>query len=521
MKFYGIKRKRNIEKIVFRAIKLKKFISQYTVLNNEKRMRRKFNYKNAFTERNPLRDKSLAIAEGKYLTPFCMVTSDLVLRENIPQMKAGLKKLLKKQYSHKFLGGYTSIEKILKSIENMDNILNSWHESINLGRFDFETVGRLRNKVAYFDVHIKNINSSYLSLEFYIYYTEDYIKEQIEIIDNDYSDTPYISTGFVNNHKRSGGKKAYSVVHYNKAYLKSDLLYENIAIVKWEFYNKIQKYFKTILHQKNVNPPSINMFKTNIDYRETNNSNFWYSIGVAEFRGQFIDEARKIFFMTELSGRYSRNTRTDLMYIVNDQILKKQDGYYSVDFQIVTEFTETLGTNIFIFALLDALNELVSKELISYKLKLNRIKFKKRKLSTLLKHRYYFEKDTDYYRRYVKDDIWENAQDNISRIFNYKTFKRSFDYRILTESTLISKNKIIKQIDDTSADFNDKVTIIQHLTAYKGENRNKRINYLMLAISTATLTFIVFPSSSKFLSEYLIKVWNFIKAFLTSISSII
>ncbi len=519
MRYYGVKRKRNIEKIKHKFVKLKCFVLQYITFKKARREDRKRAYVRNFVEPHQFSDEDSSIPDGKYYVPVCIITSDLILRENIPQLKSGLIKLLKRHYSHKFFGGQQSIDEILKNIENMDDTLTSWYDWIDIGRFDFEEDKIIKQQISYFDVYIKNINSSYLSVEFHLYVTDNCIKEQAHIIDNNYVKTEgYIIPGFTHNHKISGGKRTYGVSYYNNAHLKSDLIYEKITVLKWRFYNKIQKYFLTTLHQKAINPPSINIYKTNIHYTDKNTREFWDSVGVFSFQGQFIDESRKLFFKTNLSARYENNTRTDLIYIVNDRTMEETLGYYSIDFEIVSELKD-LSTSIFKFVLLDALNEIAAKELITYKLELNKIKLEKNRLNKLLKLRYLYEKDMDYYRRYVCDDIWEKAQNNISNIFGDIKLKHSYDYRFLLELPIAAKNKIIEQINTLSQEFNEKTSILQHLAAYKNENRNKRINYIMLALTGATFIFIIYPDLAKDMGEFILdvggsilKVWEFFKS---------
>lgn len=519
MRYYGIERNKYIELIIYNIVKFKEFCCQYTTFDEEKKENRKAFYKGNFAEPYHLnRGQSLEVPEGKYYTPICIITSDLILRENIPQLKFGLIKLLKKQFSHKFFGGHKSIDEILKCIENMDDTLTSWYDWIDVGRFDFERGGTLKQDISYFDVYVKNINSSYLSIEFHLYLSENFQREQAQIINNNYVNTKgYIKPSFQRSGKISGGKRTYVVCHYNNAHLKSDLIYENISKLKWRFYNNIQKYFKTVLHKKGVNPPGVNVYKTNISYTDDTARHFWDSVGIYSYQGQFIDESRKLFFETNLSGRYGHNIRTDMIYVVNEITMELEPGFYSIDFQIINEFEENLSANIFKFALLEALNKVIASDLISYKLKLNKIKLKKNRLNKLLKLRYLYEKDIDFYRRYVCDDIWDKAQNEIAKVFDMKKLKRSFDYRVLTESSVASKNKIDEQIIALSNEFNEKTSILQHLEAYKNENRNRKINILMLVLSIATIIFIIFPELSKDVATFLLNIWNSIYNFFTLI----
>ena len=483
--------------------------------NKQKREQRKSRYNRVFGEYPKMINKDLSIPEGKYYTPVCILTSDLVMRENIPELQTGLIKLLKRQYSHKFIGGQHSIDEILEDIENMDDTLVSCYNSIDVGRFDFERDNSMNEAISYFDVYIKNINSSYLSLEFHLYLADSFKKMQTGLINSNYvDDKGYIELGFMHNSKTSGGKRTFSVIHYNNADLKSDLICENITILKYRFYDKIQKYFPTLLHQKNSVPPSINIYKTNILYTESTASDFWSSVGISSFRGQFIDKSRKLFFETGYSGSYKHSHRTDLVYIVNEETIKKEGGFYSIDFQVVNELAENFSTNVFKFALLDALNDLIAKECVKYKLKLNKIKLKKNRLSKLLKLRYHFEKDIDFYRRYVSDDIWEKAKMEIASVFEGKHLKRSYDYRILTESPIVSKDKILEQIGVLCVEFDDKTKILQHLAVYKNESKSRRTNFIMLLLSIVTVLFIVFPELSKDAADFLLNVWSSIRTYL-------
>ena len=545
MKYYGILRKRNIENLLYLITRIKLCCSIYITFNKKSREHRKFWYKKLFNEHHKFKDKDSSIPEGKYYIPICIITSDLVMREDIPVLQAGLNKLLKKQYSHKFSGAYQSVDEILGHIENMDDTLTLWYDQIGVGRFDFESNNSLNTAISYFDVYIKNINSSYLSIEFHLYLSDGFKKMQTELINNNYSDDKgHIQSGFTNNSKKSGGKRAYTVAHYNDAHLKSDLICENFTMLKWRFYDSMQKYFPTLLHQKGSIPPSINIYKTNISSTDSTAGNFWSSVGILSFQGQFIDESKKLFFKINNSGRYEHNYRTDLIYIVNEETMKREGGYYSIDSEIAYEFAETFDTSVFKFALLSALNDLIANEIVRYKTKgrlkyyfryffgergsavvprksfsgsyistipkLNKVKLQKNRLNKLLKLRYHYTKDIDFYRRFISDDIWIKAEESIVNIFEGKHLRHSYDYRILTESPIAAKNKILEQMNVMCAEFNDKTEILQHLSAYKNEGKNRRINLIMLLLSIATVVFIIFPDLSKNVAGKLQYVWSFL-----------
>lgn len=515
MRFYGIKFKKRKEKFKFYVAKFKLFTLQFLALSKDKREQKRYWYNELFVDEFKLRKKNYSIPTGKYYIPICVVTSDLILRENISDLQSGLIKLIKHQYSHKFIGGTQSIDEIIFNIENMDNTLNSWYNSVRAGRFDFENNRHLKRLISYFDVFIKNVNSSYLLLEFCIYPSKEFVRLLRNIIDNNFEDKHgYISYSFIQKGKISGGKQIPSICYYNDSGLKSDLIFENINILKWEFYNKIQTYFSTLLHTKELAPPSIEIYKTDISYSNKSASDFWDSVGITSFKGQSIDKNKKLFFETNHSERYNRHDYTDLLYIVNEETIEKKSGYYSFDFQIVTEFTENFSTAILKFETLYALNGLAARICIEYRQKLNKIKLKKNRFSKLLKLRYHYEKAIDFYKRYINDDIWKESESKIANVFNNKYNFHSYDYRIITESSVISQKKIQKQITALEKEFDNKTAILQHLSDYKNERKNRKINIVMLVLSIITVIFIVFPELAKDVANWLIGLWNILKNFL-------
>lgn len=143
MKNYGIDRKIIKEKTLYNIVKVQYFLLQYCAFSKEMRYYYRDTYKDFFTTPTSPFGKNYAVPEGKHCIPVCIITSDLILRENLPQLKKGLVKLLKKHHSHKYLGGFRSIDEVLTSVENMDDTLTWHYSSIDAGRFDFDALPSL------------------------------------------------------------------------------------------------------------------------------------------------------------------------------------------------------------------------------------------------------------------------------------------------------------------------------------------------------------------------------------------
>lgn len=518
MKNYGIERKKFKENALYRIAQLEYFFLQYCAHSEGMRDYYKHTYKEHFTT-HPFRiRKNYSVPEGKHCNPVCLITSDLILRENLPLLKKGLVKLLKKHHSHKFLGGFKSIGEILTSVENMDDTLTWHYSSIDAGRFDFDTLPSLEPYISYFDLHIRKINDSYLSVETHIYFTEQYANELQQIIDSDITEQKtYINFAFRRNKKQSGGRKTLALCHYNEASQKSDILHENMVSLKWRFYCALQKFFPSVLHELNVPPPGILFYQTNIDYSDSSANYFWRSLGIPILEGQFIDEGNKLFFKTDLSGRYPKHTYSNMIFVYHDEKMSLESGFHDLNFQIIDGFYWDYSRDIFKFQFLDILNSQYSKALIHYKHRLNKIKLKKSRIHSLLKLHYSFERDMDMYVRFSSDDIWERAVKNVAKLFNNKTMIRGFDYTDFTSIPLESMKRIKDQQAILTKDFESKESILQHLENYKHESRNGLINYIMFFIALLTLLFLIFPEWSASIASWLINIWTWINSLITEI----
>ncbi|MBQ3211774.1 MAG: hypothetical protein IJB09_09800 [Oscillospiraceae bacterium] len=513
MKDYGVERKKFIENTLYRVAQLEYFFLQYCARSRRMREHYKGTYKDYFITKLPCIRENYSIPNGKHCNPVCLITSDLILRENLPLLKRGLVKLLKKHHSHKFLGGFRSIDEVLTSVENMDDTLTWHYTSIDAGRFDFDLLPSLQPYISYFDLHIRKINDSYLSVETHIYFTKQYANNLQQIIDSNITEQKtYINFAFRRNNKQSGGRKTFALCHYNEANQKSDVIHENMVSLKWKFYCALQRFFPTVLHELNLAPPGILFYQTNIDYSDSSATQFWRSLGVPALEWQAIDESKKIFFKTDLSARFSKHTHSDMIFIFHDEKTSLEAGFHDLAFQIIHWFYWDYSRDFFKFQFLDILNNYFSKELIHYKHKLNRIKLRKRRIHSLLKLHYKFERDMDMYVRFSSDDIWERTVGNVAKLFNNQTVSRGYDYTYFTDIPLDSMKRIQAQQAILAKDFDSKEAVLQHLQNYKNESRNRLINYIMFFIAVLTLVLLIFPEWSAPIATWLTNIWAWINS---------
>lgn len=131
----------------------------------------------------------------------------------------------------------------------------------------------------------------------------------------------------------------------------------------------------------------------------------------------------------------------------------------------------------------------------------------------ILKLRYLYERDIDFYRRYIHDNIWERPQEKISRIFCNHKGLCAYGYKSLTEAPIVAKEKIVEQIGIISGEIDSKTAVLQHLSAYKSEARNRKINLTMLLFTATTLLFVIFPKWSENVAKFLSYIWFLVKYF--------
>ena len=128
----------------------------------------------------------------------------------------------------------------------------------------------------------------------------------------------------------------------------------------------------------------------------------------------------------------------------------------------------------------------------------------------MLKLRYYFERDIDAYRRYVCDDIWEHAEDQIAKMFSNKKTKLRKDFEYITKYPRAVMERVESHIERLSKEFDEKVNLLQHLDSYKQERKSQWINYIMLVIAAVTLWLVIYPDHGVTISTYLDSVIGYI-----------
>lgn len=223
MKYYGLKMKKRHDDLTYWYAKTRARVKSY--FPSKHRDHYKTNYQNIFENDYSFHKFNNGVPEGHWLKLEQIVTSDLVYREDIGKLQKGIRNLLKQHRSgDRFIGlPVDGLDEICKRIDRMDAVLLSGYDSCKCGIFDFRGES-LESSIDYFTLQVKNINSSYLSVEFRVFLTKAKMDELQTIINKDYHDHRGYAHKTLSSRKNGGAYSSYTVVHYNDEFLKADYI---------------------------------------------------------------------------------------------------------------------------------------------------------------------------------------------------------------------------------------------------------------------------------------------------------
>ncbi|MDO5548135.1 MAG: hypothetical protein Q4F79_06570 [Eubacteriales bacterium] len=416
MRYYGIKRRIQKEKILYFYVRRLMWLQWYLSIETNREKKKARFYQTFSVHTDFLKKESNAISENRCLKLNSIITADLVAREDIDKLKRGLKKLLKHYRGSKFLGGpIGGLEEFCSKIENMDSAGVSWFNNVNCGVFDFSGLD-LESDIEYFTVKIRNINASFLAVESEIHLSESAQQSLQRLIVSDYRDDEgYVHSSLMAPKGRRGAIDIYGTHFFNDENLKADKLFENIGCLLWKFHNKFAHYLPLVLHGHGICPSRIECYFTDIDYHEKCDR-FWNSVGIQDYQGQFINRRHKIFFRDALSGRYELDGTYGRLLCITNNKLPSPYKYVSTEmeaYEIMQEYSVTF----FRLMLLSLLSKDAGGIIIEAKKKLDKIKLERNNYNKLLKLRYKFSKDIDLYQRYFSDHNWNRAKKKASDLF--------------------------------------------------------------------------------------------------------
>ena len=410
MKYYGIKDKIRKEKATYRYAKTRAKV--LSILSLKHKQFWKMNYQQSFCNQFSLRNYDNSIPKGNNFQLKHVIIADIIKKEDTKKLQSGLRRLLKEYRSGRYFGGsIEGVEEICARIEQMGTMLSTRFEQVNCGIFEFNEP-KMSEIISWFKVVIKYFNSEYLMIQFEFCFS---VQKAVELADlmkcNYFENNGYAHTSLTAKHNQTGAFKNHVVSYYNNDALKSDKIYEFISYIEWQFNDKLKAFFPFVLHNKGIMPPRIEVYKTDISYRQ-NYKHFWQSIGIAPYNGQFLDENQKVFFICEYSFRYKECLPDNrVVYIFKDC----KDGYYGCfsTESMLRDHLKYVDTNLLKLLIFKIMSKEAEKVIGKYNHKLDEIKLRKCNLKKLIKKQYQFIRDYDFYNRLIINTDWKTILDRL------------------------------------------------------------------------------------------------------------
>ncbi|SLK07560.1 MULTISPECIES: hypothetical protein [unclassified Paenibacillus] len=371
-------------------------------------------------------------------------------------------------------------------------------------------ITKLSSHIDYFDLKLINLSISYIAVEIHIYLAEDRKKRIVDIINEDYHEKRgVVSEHYSHNSKVNGAKKSISVSRYNNSILKNEMLSNLIIESKWYLYNELSKHFPFVLHKHGIVPPSLNLYKTNLNNTGDEDRGFWDSVGGSWYGGQALSSSETIFFESNSNAKNSGIQRNDILLVINEDDHPKSEGYYSFDYQVTLEILEKTS-ELFKLIIVKTLNGYFTSLGSAYRNKVNRIKMKKRFYRKLLKVRFEFEKDFILFRRINNEIDWEDEKNNAFKVFpSDDAAETRKNYRVINEFPLTVQEKVEKVRVDIENMLEQKITVTGYINDYINSYKNFRLNFVMLMIAGATFIFVLYPELAKKLASQINRIFSF------------
>ena len=451
-----------------------------------------------------------------FYKPTNIIISELLSKEDLPKIRLGLYKLIKKHTSHKFI-----IHNLLE--RDIDNLIFSLDERITSGRafykagiYDFACIKKLDKYIDYFEIIFRNFSSSYVVIEMHISLSQDLQHEMEKRIRNNYQ-KPYkqVTKTWINSRKKCGSKIGYSVSSGpGNETVKSRLVYEQIQNIKIDFLNYMNNYFPFVFFRNNYAVLGINVFETNIDFRKKQPYNFLTSVGIDLTAGFLISEYQKLFNFTSTLLNDERDS-SDMIMVYNPIKVKDYSGYGNAHNYILDNFKYILN-DIYRILILKNTALYYINCCVKYRNIINRMKIHQNRYSQLLKLKYKFETDFYLYKKFQQEISVAREIEYVTKILDNNTFSKHscyYGYYPYKSFTSFPQN-LLKQIDcnkqQLEKDLDDKINISYNLKNYVNEKRTHFITYLQTVFIVATFILLIFPDKIPVVATCFRTIWAYL-----------
>lgn len=449
-------------------------------------------YTDIFSEKPRLSNiDETKIPKGETYKPVSMFIYDIVEKQNIDKILASIDTLYRKFYKTGFLssnGNRNSTRRYLKDLQK--SIYNENESSIKIGRFDGNPN---KTGVKYFDMEIVNLSTSFILVEFSIFFSEE-TKINLESFASDsYKGKLYSRKQYFN-----GGRIRYFVGIGSAIFLKERDWYEKIAKIKWSFLNFLNRQVKIPLElfARGIASPSIIMTNTTLlkydkKYISENRKMKSFMMSVSMNERPRLSEYESLNLGLFNSTEESYHT---LQFYYNERGTKldKNDGFSSVVGQI-TSNRKRLFRKAAELELLDIILIELRDNASKYARNISKIKMKASNFSKGTKIRFMYEKDVLIFSNLEREIDWNKiSKDYDEELPDLKVEDSFTDLHKFTKMTVIMEE--VRRIRHNIISLNNKkIEALKSLNDLKHDRSRLTMEIVTFIVSLATFVILVKP----------------------------
>lgn len=451
-----------------------------------------------------------SLPESFYYKPTDIIIYDLIKKEDLPKVKAGLVRLIKKCLSHKFLNGLRSEKDIDELVIQLDQTLNSGNSWYRTCLFDFAYDMELDPYIHHFDIRFHNFCSSYAAIEMQISLSESFIDEMSQFINKAYKKPGMcIHRLWGRSNKKSGAKISFGVssgVQSESA--KSQIVYEQLHYVKSRFLKEICIYFPLMQYSSNNNIFGINVFETNITPSTKLDNSVYIGLGLEEMSGFFFSLVERLYVST-LTTAFRDNGKSDMIYVYNPERITNYLGFVTPHNLALEQLTLDYMQELYRAIILKYFGLKHQDVISSYRNKINQCKPSKRTHKKLLKMKYQLNRDFYDFRKIDEELPVNESLKNARKTLSQNKYAKAsiYDGFHTCEQFTDYPQWIWKQVktnySEVENDLARKIEISDSLYKYSYERRSRWIVIFQVLLATATFFFLVFPNKAKEFAEIL------------------
>lgn len=507
----------NKENRKYNIIKLKSYL-RLKCSFGENRRQQKFAY-SIFEDQFSLDKHNNALPKSLYFKPTDIIIYDLIRKEDLIKTQKGLIRLIKKCYSHKFLGGSQSEENVDELINGLNQTIHSGNSWYNTSLFDFAYNNDLESYIHHFTIRFHNFSSSYVAIEMQIVLSDEFVTEISQFIGSTYKKNGMcVHRHWGRNKAKSGAKILYGVSSgVQSECAKSQIVYEQLQYIKKLFLHEIVKYFPLVQYSIKKNSYGVNVFETNITPSMELEYSVYNGLGLDEMQGFFFSAAERLYASTRtLTNR--RTYDSDMMFVYNADRIIDFEGYFTAHNKALVQLTLDHLDELYRVIVIKNLG-LRYQELISeYRNKVNKCKNKRRQHKALLKLQYDFNRDFYDFKKIDEELPVNKVLERAEKILKSNQYAKSSIYHgfhTLDHFTGYPKwiwEQIGTNYFEVENDLNRKKAISDSLSKYSSERKNRRMIAFQVVLALVTFFLLLFPSKAQDLAALIRRIWLWLKS---------